>query len=393
MPPPAGEPARNGVTAVPFLGWHIAPHQLGRLATRYATPWDRHGQAPAAEAARTLRAWQHSGTLVRDQEPAFYAYEQIGPRGTLRGVLAAVHLDSRLLVHEDAVPAQINSITDLMHEAGTNLDPVLLGFSGDGRTSEHLQRAAAQPPVSEVLADDGGLHRVWRIPDPDAQADIAAELASRAAFIADGHHRRAAARQLRREYYATGSGPGPWDHVLGLLVDVTRTPMRMAPVHRVLPHADPQAALAAASGTFQVQALRGELPEWSVVLKQQARTGPAFVLVTPTGAFLASTPDTQVLAASLQRCPPALRTVHSAVLDTVLINELWRVHPEQVCCTASARGAVHQVRTRGGLAVLTTPPTRADLRTAAKAGVRLPPKSTWFGPKPHPGLVFRTLDP
>ncbi|KAA5838077.1 MFS transporter [Saccharopolyspora hirsuta] len=393
MPLPAVEPARNGVTAVPFRGWHIAPHQLGRLGTRYATPWDRTGQAPAAEAARTLRAWQHSGTLVRDREPALYAYEQIGPRGTLRGILAAVHLDSGLLAHEDSVPEQISGIADLMHEAAVNLDPILLGFSGDGRTSEHLQRATALPPVSEVLADDGGLHRVWRVSDRDVQDDIAGELAARAAFIADGHHRRAAARQLRREYYATGSGPGPWDYVLGLLVDVARTPMRLAPVHRVLPHVDPRAALEAASRAFRIQPLRGELPEWSALLKQHARTGPAFVLVTPTGALLASAPNQQLLDTSLENFPPAIRNVHSTVLHAVLINDLWRVQPEHVTCTASARSAVHQVRTRGGLAVLTAPPTQADLRAAASAGVRLPPKSTSFGPKPHPGLVFRTLDP
>ncbi|MDA3644090.1 MFS transporter [Saccharopolyspora indica] len=390
---PAVEPARNGVTAVPFRGWHIAPHQLGRLGTRYATPWDRTDRAPAAEAARTFRAWQHSGTLVRDREPAFYAYEQSGPRGTLRGILAAVHLDSELLAHEDSVPEQIRGIADLMHETAANLDPILLGFSGDGRTSEHLQRATALPPVSEVLADDGGLHRVWRMSDREAQGDITGELAARAAFIADGHHRRAAARQLRREYYATGSGPGPWDYVLGLLVDVAQTPMRLAPVHRVLPRADPRAALEAASRAFRLRSLHGELPQWSAILKQHARTGPAFVVVTPTGAFLASAPDRQLLDVVLKSCPPAVRNVHSTVLHTVLINELWRVQPEHVSCTANAREAIRQVRTRGGLAVLTTPPTQADLRATAAAGVRLPPKSTSFGPKPHPGLVFRTWEP
>ncbi|WP_461155362.1 MFS transporter, partial [Saccharopolyspora tripterygii] len=386
------EPVRNGVTIVPYCGWHIAPHRLGTLAARYATPWDQSGEAPPDEAARTFDAWQRSGTLFRDHQPAFYAYEQSGPRGTLRGVLGAVHLDSGLLPHEDVISERIDRIVDLMHEGAMNLDPLLLGYSGEGRTTACLARAARAAPVSEILADDGQLHRVWRISDRSAQDEVIGEMAGRAAFIADGHHRHAAARQLRREYYATGNGPGPWDYIAGLLVDVKRNPMQLAPMHRVLPYTDPQAALKAASTRFRIRPLRGELRQWLPVLKEHARGGPAFVVATPRGAFLLSEPNQALLDASLNNCPPSLRPMHLSVLHNLLIDELWRVPdlPEYVSYDASAINAVRRVQRQGGFAVLLTPPTQKDLRTAAAAGMRLPRKSTSFGPKPHPGLVFRT---
>ncbi|GAB3683786.1 MFS transporter [Saccharopolyspora tripterygii] len=305
--PVVTEPVRNGITIVPYCGWHVAPHRLGTLAARYATPWDQNGEALPDEAARTFHAWQRSGALFRNHQPAFYAYDQSGPRGTLRGVLGTVHLDSRLLPHQDVIPERIDGAVDLMHEGAMNLNPLLLGYSGDGRTTACLARASREAPVSEILADDGQLHRVWRIADRGAQDEIIGELRCRAAFIADGHHRHAAARQLRRAYYATGNGPGPWDYAAGILVDVKRNPMQLAPMHRVLPYADPQAALKTASTRFRIRPLRGELRQWLPVLKEHARSGPAFVVATPEGAFLLSGPNRALPDASLSNCPPALR--------------------------------------------------------------------------------------
>ncbi|MBB5156443.1 DUF1015 family protein [Saccharopolyspora phatthalungensis] len=391
MPVPAvSAPTRNGVSVAPFRGWRIAAHQL---AARYATPWDRTGAAPAAEAARTFRAWQRSGAIVYDRQPALYAYEQSGPRGALRGVLGAVHLDSGLLPHEDVIPERIDGIADLMDEGAMNLDPLLLGYSGDGRTSTCLAQATQTVPVVEVLADDGQLHRVWHLTDNAALEEITGELATRPAFIADGQHRHVAARQLRREYYASGHGPGPWDYIPGLLVDVKRNSLQLAPIHRVLPFTDPQPALQAASRGFRIRPLPGELRQWLPVLKEQARGGPAFVVVTPAGAFLLSTPNRAVLESALKNCLPPMRRLHLSILHHVLIDELWRIPalPEYVAYEASAVNAVRQVRHRGGLAVLVPPPGQQDLATAAAAGVRLPRKSTSFIPKPHPGLVFRTI--
>ncbi|RKT89183.1 Uncharacterized conserved protein, DUF1015 family [Saccharopolyspora antimicrobica] len=381
--PTATEPARSGVSVAPFTGWRIADHQLGAVATRYATPWER--------STDTFLRWQRTGVLVRDQQPALYAYEQVGPHGTLRGVLGAVHLDSALLPHEDIIPERAGGIADLMHDCGMNLDPLLLGYSGGGRTSSWLARTTRTAPLAEVLANDGQLHRLWRIADPGAQEEIAEELASRAAFIADGHHRHAAARQLRREYYAAGDGPGPWDCIPGLLVDTGHSPLRLGPVHRVLPCADPHTALQAASTRFRVQALRGDLRAWLPALKESARHTPAYVVVTQSQAFLLTSPGPHHPHAT--DVPPALRRLHLSILHDLLIDKLWRIPdlPGQVLYETSAASAVRRVQQRGGLAVLLTPLTYEDLRNAAAAGVRLPGKSTSFGPKPHPGLIFRSI--
>ncbi|MEV4733023.1 MFS transporter [Saccharopolyspora sp. NPDC049426] len=391
-PIPAVTSPHNGVAVVPFRGWRISSRHLDSLAARYATPWS---PSPASAAVPgTLSAWQRSGVVLQDRQPSFYAYEQTGPRGTIRGVLAAVHLDSGLRTHEEIIPERAADLTRLMNRGQMDLAPALLGFSGDGRTTRHLAGTARQEPVTDLLADDGQFHRLWRITDHATQDDIIAELDARTAFIADGHHRYSAARQYRRSAYADGHGPGPWDYFSGLLVDVTATPLRLAPVHRVLPHLDPHHALRTASSQFRIHPLHGPLTHWLAALKRHSRTGPAFILATPRGGFLLTEPHPRFLHATLDGTPPPLRSTHVAVLDTALISHLWRIpeHPGHIEFEPNATTAVETARRTGGVAVLTNPPTQHDLKTAATAGIRLPRKSTSFGPKPHPGLVFRTLD-
>ncbi|WP_190812771.1 DUF1015 family protein [Saccharopolyspora pogona] len=390
-------PSISGVGLAPFRGWRVAPERLRDLAGRYATPWDQHAGAwdgSAEEAASVLRSWQRSGALVREPARAVYAYEQTGPRGSQRGLLAAVHLDSRLLPHEDVIPSRANGIGRVLEVGRLNLEPLLLGYSGGGRTAAHLDAATRRTPASEVLASDGQRHRLWRITDQAAHADITTELSRIPAFLADGHHRWVAARQLRRYLHAEGRGTGPWDYISGLLVDVQRSPMALSPVHRVLPHVNPTAALNSAATRFRVARLRGGLTEWLRVLRQNAQHAIAFVVVTGHEAFLLIDPHQAFVAEELRRVPAALRRMQLTVLHAAVIETLWRVpdSPEDIHYEASPTKAARQVQEFGGIAVLVAPPRQADLQNAAGAGLRLPRKSTSFGPKPHPGLVLRLLD-
>jgi MFS family permease len=386
--------SKTAISVRPLRAWRIAPSHLHSLAARGATPWDRdagHGGTSAHEARNVLRAWQRSGALVRDAEPMLYCYEQTGPCGSLRGVLADVHLDSTLLPHQDILPAHADGITRLMRVAEMNLDPVLLGYPGDGRTAARLHQFAHHVPLAEVVTADGQTHRLW--PITAGAADIAGELRPTAAFIADGHHRHAAARQLRRERFTAGDGPGPWDYLPSLLVDTSQYRLPLRPVHRVLPRLDPWWALQAAQHGFHVTRLGGNLRDWARVLTQQAARGPAFVAVTPHDAWVLTDPHPRLLADALSRWPAALRGLHLAVLHTALIETVWQTPttPPHLRYETSTRRAVEQVHDQGGVAVLLTAPSEADLRTAATAGVRLPAKTASFGPAPHPGLVLRTF--
>lgn len=376
----------------PFRAWVLAPERLRQLANRHATPWDQPEDGGSSRAVYVLDEWKRAGVVFQEPHPAWYAYEQTGPRGSQRGLVCSVHLDSRLLPHEDVIPGQIEEMSDVMQATEMSLPPALLAYSGDGRTSDHLARVTRKPPLVSLFTTDGQEHRIWRFAGQDARRDIADELSERAAFIADGHHRHAAARHLRRKLYAAGHGSGPWDYMLGMFVDATEWPLQLRPVHRVFPTVDPFQALSAAAEYFRVTPLSGPLEEWLDTLRAWAYQGPAFVIVTAQGAYLLAEVDHYFLTRAVGRRPAALRELQVTVLQG-LIDGVWRVPdtPRDRRYEASVRAAVEYAQTRGGFAVLMTSPTHQNLREAAAAGVRLPCKTTSFGPKPHPGLLMREM--
>ncbi len=389
------QPSHAGVEIGAFQAWHVAPNRVQDLTARYATPWNQHaapGEDGAVEAANVLRAWQRSGTITPDREPAMYVYQQTGPRGAQRGLLTTAHLDSRILPHETVSPERVEGITNLMRIGRCNLDPLLLGYSGGRRTTVLLSTVVReQRPVVDVLASDGQRHGLWRIDDREVQSEITSEMRSLSSFLADGHHRRLAARQYRRELYAAGYGPGPWDSVSALLVDVRQSPLKLGPVHRVLPHVDPRTALSRAARWFHIAQLNGPVPHWVRALQEATPFGPAYLVVTPREVFLLTEPDPALREAALGHVPGPLRSMHVTLLEHAVMRSLWDVADAEVHHDPSATRAVRQVREQGGVAVLLAAPGQTEIHRASAAGLQLPHQTASFGPKPHPAMLLRTI--
>lgn len=389
---PTPKRTNRGVKIEPFRGWRIAPAYIEALAAQYATPWLQNGDH--THLTHIFNKWQSDGAIDQDMIPAIYVYEQTGPHGTLHGILASTHLDSELLPHENVIPERVNALTNLMRNTRINLDPVLLGFTGDGRTAACITRTTHERPVLEVHCRDGQSHRLWRISDAVDQSDVIDELSGRAAYIADGHHRYAAGLRLRSSMHAENRGPGPWDYLPALFVDADHSPLILKAIHRVVPFADPRQVLDAARTQFQVREIEGEITEWLTLLELAASKGPAFILVTPKNSYLVSDPATELLETVLRGTPESVKNVHLTVLHSVLLEHLWQVpdHPDDIHYEHNSHEAVRRVREEGGVAILTTPPTQQELAAAAMDRVCLPRKSTSFGPKPHPGLIFRAFE-
>lgn len=375
----------------PFRAWGLAPERMRGLADRHTTPWD-DWPAGTEHSLRLLDEWRRMQVLVREARPAMYVYAQSGPLGTQRGVISAVHLDSRLLPHEEVLPAHADAMVEMMRASGMGLPPVVLGYSGNERTAAELDAATRQPPMCVLRTPDGQEHRTWRLSTRDSCTALMGAMQERAALIADGHHRYVAARRFRRDVYAAGFGEGPWDHLPALLVDTKRSPLRLRPVHRVLPNADPWRVLAAAQKSFRITELSGPLEEWLDVLRAHAYRGPAFIVATPERAFLLDSPD----PGFLDRGPGArfaepLRKMHITVSQAFLDSVRNGPDTAAMHFEPSAARAVREVSERGGIATITFPPSTNDLQSAAVTGCRLPVKSTAFGPSPHPALITRAL--
>ncbi|GGP31917.1 hypothetical protein GCM10018980_68310 [Streptomyces capoamus] len=416
--------ARRGLELTPFRGLRYDPDRVGSLASVTSPPYDvvvrpdglHHLQSadpynivrlilpqagsPSArteQAADTLRRWLDEGVLTADPEPGLYVYEQRDGNGMLqRGVIGTLRVtepgEGVVLPHEDVMPPVVADRAALMRATRANLEPLLLSYRGDGTAAEVVERTADRPPLLATTTEDGFHHRLWSVTDPDDLARIRTDLAGRQALIADGHHRWATYRRLRTEH----PSPSPWDYGLVLLVDTARYPLRVRAIHRLL-HGLPVAdALTAVDGLFRVRHLDLPLPEALEALADASCAGNSFLLAGDGAFHLLDRPDPDLLARTIPADRPAAwRSLDATVLHATLLEHVWRIpedSPAHIAYIHDTAATVEKAERDGGTAVLMHPVREEVVLDLARQGVRMPRKSTSFGPKPASGLVLRALE-
>lgn len=379
--------------------------------TAGARETDRH--AAGEVAAARLRDWLASGALAVDDAPALYVYEQRSDGWVQRGLIGLVGVGTgAVLPHEGVMPGPVAGRRELMKATRSNFEPILLVYNGGTKAGGHGRpagpalpglRAAAsrltdhtadtQEPLTCTVTGDGITHRLWAVTDPAVQSAIAADLATRTALIADGHHRYAAYRELRDEMRSSGAGAGPWDYGLAFLVDADAYPLRLGAIHRVLPDREPAEAARLAAGAFNVAAVPGDLALER--LASAGKSGTAFLLAGEGRFWLLTDPDQRQLAAAMPPgASPRWRSLDASVMQELLLARLWSVKDNErdVLISHDAGEAVQMAADSDGTAVICNPMPLTAVMDIAAHGERVPRKSTSFGPKPRTGLVLRTFD-
>jgi hypothetical protein len=194
---------------------------------------------------------------------------------------------------------------------------------------------------------------------------------------------------------ATGAGRGPWDYGLAFLVDADAYPLRLGPIHRVLPRLAPDDAARRAAQAFTVQDLPGDLDAALGSLERAAGRGTAFLLAGRDGFRLLTDPDGGRLAAAMPReTSPRWRALDASVMQELLLAQLWSIkdNVRDVLISHDAAEAARIAADAGGTAVICNPMPLAAVMDIAAHGEQVPRKSTSFGPKPRTGLVLRTFD-
>jgi uncharacterized protein (DUF1015 family) len=375
------------------------PHNIVRLILPHVEAADRQagdgatrGRRSADTAAGTLREWVREGVLVRDPEPALWRYEMAPAVGhSTTGWLAAVTLPSpgsaAVLPHEDTFAPAVEGRRALLAATGTDLEPIVLAHDPDAEVAALTAATGTTAPTLQVADPDGVTHRLWRVTDAEVLDRLVQALAGTQAVIADGHHRFAAAREHQR-HGGTGSGS-----VLALLTPMGPGGLRVRAIHRVVPDLDLDTALAGARAGFHVADrtpsggdVAGGVDRWT------SSGGSGSFLVTD-GARVAelSAPDASVLDAVPAEAPAAWRGLDVVLAHHGLVGRLWgrSDEPASLLVAHDVTEALRLARERSGVAVLLHSPSPADVAAVARAGARMPRKSTLFVPKPRTGLVLR----
>lgn len=377
------------------------PHNVVRLILPLADPGtgsDADAVPRSAElAAETLRRWQHERVLVRDAEPALWLYElrPAGNGAATAGWLGAVTLpppgSTAVLPHEDTYPPAVEGRRALLAATETDLEPIVLAHDPDPEVTAVAAEVRRGEPDMTVRDVDGVGHRLWRVTDRRVLERLTKALSRTEAVIADGHHRFAAARAHQ---HGGGEGHGT-DGVLALVTPMGPGGLRVDPIHRVVPELDLDAAVQAAAAGFRVTdvATAEESTTDAVRRWMGAPQETGFLVSDGKRLVRLSDPTADVRAAVPREAPAAWRGLDVVLAHHGLLDRLWQRpdDPGAVLIAHSIDEALRVAVERTGVALLLRAPSPVDVAAVARAGARMPRKSTLFVPKPRTGLVMRPL--
>jgi len=332
-------------------------------------------------AAGLLATWLEQGTLVPDVRPSLYPYRMTSPDGRrTTGVLGALGLtepgpDSDVLPHEQTLPKPKSDRLDLLRASRANLSPIwgLSLASGLTATFEPIE-----PALLDAFDADGARHELWLLDEPDVLDAVGRAVGSAPVVIADGHHRYETARTYQREVrQANGDQPGPHDLVLALVVELAEDQLTVGPIHRTYSELPSGTDLAVELAKWFDVVRAGDLTER--VVGALGDSG-SFALLTPEGAWMLTPRPELAEAADSDLDASFIELAMADVPHTSTHQHSW---PEAFA--ALRRGEAQA-------AVLLRPVTVAQIAEWAGARRKMPPKTTYFSPKPRTGMVFRSLD-
>jgi uncharacterized protein (DUF1015 family) len=370
----------------------ISPTERAHLASRHRAnavlvelpEADLSGRRDRYTVATDLfTRWQEKGIIVADPIPSLYPYRMTDTSGrATTGVIGALGLaepgaESDILPHEQTLPKPKSDRLDLLRATRANLSPIwgLSMASGVTATFDPTD----DDPVADVSDDDGVRHQLWVLNDADTVDAVRTALATAPVVLADGHHRYETARAYQAECrQANGGAPGPYDLVMALVVELAEDQLTVGAIHRTV------------SGLPEDFDFVDALAPWFDVVRAGAaddRTlgaladSGSLTLVTGGGAYLLL-PHAEV------------QEQEGNDLDSNLIaTVLAALPPHEVMHRHSVAEAMEALRDgEGQAAFLLRPVTVSQIDEWANARRRMPPKTTFFSPKPRTGMVFRSLD-
>lgn len=340
--------------------------------------------------AKNLKRLVGEGVLIRDAEPHYYVYRlKMGEHVQTGIVVAASVADydtNRVRRHEFTRPDKEDDRVRQVEALNAQTGPVLLAYKADDAVDTIIENAARGEPMYAVTADDGIQHTLWRIADA-ATVDRLTLLfdAMKALYIADGHHRSAAASRVA----AARRGKAKNESAeYFLAVAFPHDQMRIFDYNRV------------------IKDLNG-LSEDTFLAKIRERFDlvPAGAQVKPDkparfGMYMAGRwYQLDIKPALIPHTDPVARLDVSLLQDNLIAPVLGIDDPrrdKRIDFVGGIRGLGElEKRVNSGemkVAFSLHPTTLEQLMAVADAGQVMPPKSTWFEPKLADGLVSHVLD-
>jgi uncharacterized protein (DUF1015 family) len=327
------------------------------------------------------------GALRPDPQPCFYLYRQIMGAHSQTGLVAAAsceeYLQGIIRKHELTRPEKEDDRVRHIEALDSQTGPVFLVYRANRVVDEFVARKTAEPPNLDFAANDGVRHTAWVIADAASIRFIEAEFRRiPRLYIADGHHRSAAAARV----FQKRKGAGESASFLSVIFPHNQT--QILPYNRILKDLNglsPRQLLEKLGSVFDL-----------------SRPGAA----TPTrkhelGLYLRGQWHTLQFHPHLTAATDAMETLDVTLLQKRVLEPLFGIADprisQRISFVGGIRGAaeLEKLADRGEYACAFSlfPTSIEDLMSIADAGGILPPKSTWFEPKLRDALFCHMIGP
>lgn len=357
---------------------------------------DEHSDEVYARAVENFRTWREKGWLVQDDTEKYYVYAQTMDGRTQYGLVAACHFDDylqgKIKKHELTRPDKEEDRMIHVRIQNANVEPVFFSYPANQEMDQIIDSIVTHnDPVYDFVAADGFGHRFWVIDDEATQkriTEIFAEIP--ALYVADGHHRTAAAARVGQEKMKQNPNhTGEEEYCYFLAVIFPDNQLKIIDYNRLVKDLNgltPAQLLDALTENFEVKKCGAEiyhpdrLHNFAMYLD-----GAWYSLTAKQGTYDDNDPigvlDVTILS--------------NLVLDKLLGIKDLRTD-KRIDFVGGIRGLGElQRRVDSGemqVAFALYPVSMKQLIDIADSGNIMPPKTTWFEPKLRSGLVIHSLE-
>ena len=357
---------------------------------------DEHSDEVYARAVENFQTWRKKGWLVQDDTEKYYVYAQTMDGRTQYGLVAACHFDDylqgKIKKHELTRPDKEEDRMVHVRIQNANVEPVFFSYPANREMDQIIDGiVTTHEPVYDFVAADGFGHRFWVIDDEAIQKRITEIFADiPALYVADGHHRTAAAARVGQEKMSQNPDhTGNEEYCFFLAVIFPDNQLKSIDYNRLVKDLNGLTTtqlLDALTEHFEVKKCGAEiyhpdrLHNFAMYLD-----GAWYSLTAKPGTYDDNDPigvlDVTILS--------------NLVLDKLLGIKDLRTD-KRIDFVGGIRGLGElQRRVDSGemqVAFALYPVSMKQLIDIADSGNIMPPKTTWFEPKLRSGLVIHSLD-
>ncbi|KXB65947.1 hypothetical protein HMPREF1863_01158 [Aedoeadaptatus coxii] len=333
---------------------------------------------------------QEEGLFYREEAPCLYVYELERDGYRQRGLmcLASVddYLDDKIKKHEKTRREKEENRVDHIDTLDAQTGPIFLTYRNQKAIDALIDEAMKKEPLA-FTTDDDTTHRLWTIDDGSVIGEIVENFKSLdALYIADGHHRSASAvrvGEMRRKAYGPGNDETPYNYFMAIVYPAEE--LKVYDYNRVVADLNGltlEEFLEKIGDNFSVEEEKAEVHP-----REKGEFG-MFV----DGKWYR-------LRYKGEAIDDVIEGLDVSILQNFLLAPVLGIgdprSDKRIDFVGGVRGLKElerRVKEDMTVAFSMFPTSLDDLMVVADAGKVMPPKSTWFEPKPRSGLFIHPLE-